>query len=41
MISELKAVKDVLGQILSKEGTLKIDSSKAGTAFNMGRSKTQ
>jgi hypothetical protein len=41
MISELKAVKDVLGKILTKEGTVKIDSNKAGTAFNIGSSKLQ
>lgn len=41
MISELKEVKDVLGKILSKEGTVSIDSTKAGTAFAMGTSKLQ
>jgi len=41
MISELKAVKDVLGKILTKEGSVRIDSTKAGTAFSMGTSKLQ
>jgi hypothetical protein len=37
----LKAVKDVLGKILTKEGSVRIDSTKAGTAFSMGTSKLQ
>lgn len=41
MVSELKAVKDVLGKILTKEGSVRIDSTKAGTAFSMGTSKLQ
>jgi hypothetical protein len=41
MISELKEVKGVLSKILSKEGTVQIDSTKAGTAFAMGTSKLQ
>ena len=41
MISELQAVKDVLGKILTKEGNIKIDSNKAGTAFSIGSSKLQ
>lgn len=41
MISELREVKGVLSKILSKEGTVQIDSTKAGTAFAMGTSKLQ
>lgn len=41
MISELQAVKGVLKDILTKEGTVRIDSTKAGTAFAMGTSKLQ
>jgi hypothetical protein len=39
MIAELQAVKAVLQQILAKEGTVYIDSTRAGTAFAMGTSK--
>ena len=39
MIAELQSVKAVLQQILAKEGTVYIDSTKAGTAFAMGTSK--
>ena len=41
MISELKAVKDVLGKILTKEGTVRIGTTVAGTAFAVGTSKLQ
>ena len=41
MISELKAVKDVLGKILTKEGTVRIGTTAAGTAFAVGTSKLQ
>jgi hypothetical protein len=39
MIAELQSVKAVLQQILAKEGTVYIDSTKAGTAFAVGTSK--
>jgi hypothetical protein len=39
MIAEFQAVKAVLQQILAKEGTVYIDSTKAGTAFAVGTSK--
>ena len=39
VVAELKAVKEVLNQILDKEGSVQIDSTKAGTAFAMGSSK--
>jgi hypothetical protein len=39
MIAELQSVKAVLQQILAKEGTVYIDSTRAGTAFAMGTSK--
>ena len=41
VIAELQAVKDVLNQILEKEGSVMIDSSRAGTAFAMGTSRLQ
>ena len=41
MIEEMRSVKAVLNQILQKEGTVKIDSTKAGTAFAIGTSKLQ
>jgi hypothetical protein len=39
VIAELQAVKAVLAQILTKEGSVYIDSTKAGTAFAIGTSK--
>ena len=39
--AELKEIKAVLKQILAKEGTVYIDSTKAGTAFAVGTSKLQ
>jgi len=41
VVAELQAVKAVLNQILTKEGTVYIDSTKAGTAFAVGTSKLQ
>jgi hypothetical protein len=41
VVKELEAVKEVLNQILKKEGSVFIDSTKAGTAFAMGTSKLQ
>ena len=41
VIAELQAVKEVLNQILEKEGSVMIDSSRAGTAFAMGTSRLQ
>ena len=41
VVKELEAVKEVLNQILKKEGSVIIDSTKAGTAFAMGTSKLQ
>ena len=41
VVKELQAVKEVLNQILKKEGSVIIDSTKAGTAFAMGTSKLQ
>ena len=41
VIAELQAVKEVLTQILEKEGTVMIDTSRAGTAFAMGTSRLQ
>ena len=41
MVDEMRNVKTVLTQILQKEGTVKIDSTKAGTAFSIGSSKLQ
>lgn len=39
VVAELQAVKAVLNQILSKEGSVYIDSTKAGTAFAIGTAK--
>ena len=39
MIQELQAVKAVLNQILQKEGSVYIDSTKVGVALAVGRSK--
>jgi len=41
LVNELKAVKDILGQILSKEGIVYLDSTKIGTTLNVGTSKIQ
>lgn len=41
LVAELQAMKAVLQQILTKEGSVYIDSTKAGTAFAMGTSKLQ
>lgn len=41
LVAELQAVKAVLQQILAKEGTVIIDTTRAGTAFAMGTSKLQ
>jgi len=39
VVAELQAMKTVLTQILNKEGSVYIDSTKAGTAFAVGTSK--
>ena len=41
VVEELQQVKEILSQILGKEGSVKIDSTKAGTAFSMGTSRLQ
>jgi len=41
LIAEMQNVKAVLQQILAKEGTVNIDSTKAGTGFAVGTSKLQ
>lgn len=41
VVAELQEVKQVLNQILNKEGAVNIDSTKAGTAFAMGTSRLQ
>ena len=41
VVAELQAVKEVLNQILNKEGNVQIDTSKAGTAFALGTSRLQ
>ena len=41
VVKELQQVKEILSQILGKEGSVKIDSTKAGTAFSMGTSRLQ
>ena len=41
LVAELQAIKAVLSQILNKEGTVIIDTTRAGTAFAMGTSKLQ
>ena len=41
VVEELQQVKEILSQILGKEGSVQIDSTKAGTAFAMGTSKLQ
>lgn len=41
LVNELQAVKAVLNQILSKEGTIMLDGTKVGTALNIGTSKIQ
>jgi len=39
LIAEFQEMKEILREILNKEGTVVIDSTKAGTAFAMGSSK--
>lgn len=39
LVNEMAAVKSILGQILTKEGHIYLDSTKLGTAINMGTSK--
>jgi len=41
MVQELQAVKAVLGQILAKDTTVKMDSNKVGQAHNIGAVKVQ
>jgi len=41
VVEELRAVKEVLNQILTKEGNVQIDTSRAGTAFALGTSRLQ
>ena len=41
VVEELRAVKEVLNQILAKEGNVQIDTSRAGTAFALGTSRLQ
>jgi hypothetical protein len=41
LVAEMQNVKAVLQQILAKEGSVYIDSTKAGTAFAVGTSKLQ
>lgn len=41
VVQELRNVRRVLDQILQKEGSVYIDSTKAGTAFAVGASKLQ
>jgi hypothetical protein len=41
LVAEMQNVRAVLQQILAKEGTVHIDSTKAGTAFAVGTSKLQ
>jgi hypothetical protein len=39
--NELQSIRDVLNQILAKEGNVYMDSTKVGTAMNIGTSKIQ
>jgi hypothetical protein len=41
VVAELQNVKAVLNQILSKEGTVEMDSTKVGTTTNIGTYKVQ
>jgi hypothetical protein len=41
MVQELQAVKAVLGQILAKDTTVKMDSNKVGQSHNIGAVKVQ
>lgn len=41
LIAELQSVKSILNQILSKEGNVYMDSTKVGTAMNIGASRIQ
>jgi hypothetical protein len=41
LVAEMQNVRAVLQQILAKEGSVYIDSTKAGTAFAIGTSKLQ
>lgn len=41
LVAEMQNVKAILQQILAKEGSVYIDSTKAGTAFAVGASKLQ
>jgi hypothetical protein len=41
LIERMSAVENLLGQILSKEGTVYLDGNKVGTAMAMGTYKTQ
>ena len=41
LVAEMQNVRAILQQILAKEGSVYIDSTKAGTAFAVGASKLQ
>jgi len=41
LLEEMRNVKNILSQILSKEGNVYMDSTKVGTAINIGTYKTQ
>jgi hypothetical protein len=41
MVEELKAIKQLLSQILNKEGTINIDGNKIGQALSLASYKTQ
>jgi len=41
LLNELSAVKGILNQILTKEGSVYLDSTKIGTSLNVGTSKIQ
>ena len=41
MVAELRAIKQVLTQILAKEGDIKLDAVKVGTAMNVGTYRLQ
>jgi hypothetical protein len=41
LVERMAAVENLLGQILSKEGTVYLDGNKVGTAMAMGTYKTQ
>lgn len=41
LVNELQSVKAILNQILNKEGSVYLDSTKVGSAINVGTSKIQ